>query len=151
MDLRPYGLSELQIARAATVLNYQPFRISDAIVTGVGHSWLHETSLAEINRPQLLFDATRDPPDRWANAVAAAERLDRSYETFLDAIVGSCPGGSYLDLCCNSGYFPVKASARGDGCDRGGCGRLYRGVRTIEQAAWWRCPLRPSPVRANEI
>ena len=113
MDLRPYGLSELQIARAATVLNYQPFRISDAIVTGVGHSWLHETSLAEINRPQLLFDATRDPPDRWANAVAAAERLDRSYETFLDAIVGSCPGGSYLDLCCNSGYFPVKASARG--------------------------------------
>jgi SAM-dependent methyltransferase len=113
MDLRPYRLSESQVAHAATVLNYQPFRISEAIVTGIAHSWLHETTLAEINHPQMVFDATRDPPQRWANAVAAAERLDRSYSAFLDVITGICPGGSYLDLCCSSGYFPVNASARG--------------------------------------
>jgi SAM-dependent methyltransferase len=112
MDLRPYGLSDTQISHAQTVLNYQPFRISDTIVTGVAHSWLHETKLAG-RRPQLVFNATRDPPDRWTSAVEANERLDRSYEAFLDAIVGAAPGGTYLDVCCNSGYFPVRASVRG--------------------------------------
>lgn len=113
MDLRHYALSEAQTALAAAKLDYQPFRISETIVTGVAHSWLHGSSLAELNQAQLVYDAAREPPDRWAKAVAANERLDRSYQVFLDAITDVCPGGSYLDVCCNNGYFPVNASVRG--------------------------------------
>lgn len=126
MDLRPYGLSGSRIAAATLLLNYQPFRISDTIVTGVAHSWAHETVVERIRQPQMVFDATRESSEVWHRAVAASERLDRTYEMFLDTITDLCPGGSYLDLCCNNGYFPVRASLRGmapavgsDGADFG--------------------------------
>jgi hypothetical protein len=40
MDLRPCGLSARQVERAARVLAYQPFLISDEMQTGVAYSWL---------------------------------------------------------------------------------------------------------------
>lgn len=113
MDLRPLGLTELQITQAAALLDYQPFRISDTIVTGVAHSWQYETSIGAFNRPQMVFDQHRDSTQRWREALAASERLDRLYQCFLDAITAAFPSGTYLDLCCNSGYFPIGASLRG--------------------------------------
>ena len=97
MDLHPYGIEEALISEAAGLLDYQPFRISDSIVTGVAHSWLHATTLEGLNRPQMVFDKARDAPERWHNAVAASERLDRLYQHFLNAITGIHPGGSYLE------------------------------------------------------
>ncbi|MBV9863469.1 MAG: hypothetical protein JO267_15125 [Alphaproteobacteria bacterium] len=134
MDLRPYGLTEAQIAEASALLNYQPFRISDAIVTGVAHFWLYGTALAPLDRLQMVFDAARDPPARWHHAVAASEKLDRLYQCFVETIVELCPGGSYLDLCCNTGYFPVLASLRGmtamgvDGADFSAAVALLNGL-----------------------
>jgi SAM-dependent methyltransferase len=41
------------------------------------------------------------------------QALTACYQAFLDVIVAACPGGSYLDLPCNTGWFPVAASMRG--------------------------------------
>jgi SAM-dependent methyltransferase len=113
MDLRKFGLSDAQVAFGKACLAYQPFRLSDRVVTGAGYSWRHARSLIALNTPQLRFDAAQDAPDVWTKAVAAYETLERTYQAFLDVIVGACPGGSYLDVGCNTGWFPVAASLRG--------------------------------------
>lgn len=114
MDLRRFTMSEDQLAFGRQCLAYQPFRLTDTFQTGVGHSWLHASeSLQALNDPKLRFDAAEDAPALWAQGVAANEMLARTYERFLEVIVGACPGGSYLDVGCNSGWFPVNASLRG--------------------------------------
>lgn len=113
MDLRRYALAGDVLAAARALLNYQPFRVAETVVTGVGHSWRYGDTTDALYRPQLVFDRDREAPEIWERAVAENHRLARSYETFLDAIAAACPGGSYLDLCCNTGYFPVGASLRG--------------------------------------
>lgn len=113
MDLRPYSPSAAQIAQCVTILKYQPFRISDAVLTGVGHSWMYEADRKGFWHPQFMFDSKNDSADRWRDGLDACERLSRTYSSFVDAIVRTCPGGSYLDLCCNTGYMPVLAFLRG--------------------------------------
>jgi SAM-dependent methyltransferase len=94
-------------------LNYQPFRLSETVHTGVGYSWLHASELDDLNRPQLVFDKAADDDETWRKSLTAYELLARTYVALLNATIAECPGGSYLDLCCNSGYLPVAASKRG--------------------------------------
>jgi len=50
----------------------------------------------------------------WNAASDANSRLSRMYDAFIARIVDICPpGGSYLDVACNTGYFPVRASLSG--------------------------------------
>lgn len=113
MDLRRYSLDDAALTEARATLGYQPFRVTETVVTGVGYSWLHGVTPEALYQPQLSFDRDRDPPETWDRAVAANHRLARSYDRFLDAMAAACPGGSFLDVSCNSGYFPVGASLRG--------------------------------------
>lgn len=112
MDLRRFKLNQARVQAATRLFDYQPFRLSDDLLTGVGHSWLYATDLESLHRPQMVFDRANEI-DLWTKAEAANARLRRSYEMFADTIAATCPGGSYLDLCCNSGYMPVAASLRG--------------------------------------
>jgi SAM-dependent methyltransferase len=113
MDLRQYDLTGTRVAEGKRLLNYQPFRLSDSVHTGVGYSWLHASDLDHLNRPQLVFDKAADDEDTWQKSFVAYRLLARTYDAFLDTAISECPGGSYLDLCCNSGYLPVAASKRG--------------------------------------
>jgi SAM-dependent methyltransferase len=113
MDLREYGLNETQVAEGKRLLNYQPYRLSETVLTGVGYCWLYATDLERLHRPQLVFDKSAEDEETWQKSLAAYRLLARTYDAFLDAAISECPGGSYVDLCCNSGYLPVAASKRG--------------------------------------
>jgi len=110
VDLRPYGLSHSQIERAASVLNYQPFIISDDIQTGVAWSWVSGSD-PRIS-PPLVF--RRDEWNgKWGAIEDANARLRTMYDDFIAEIVSRYPGGSLFDIACNNGYFPVKAQLSG--------------------------------------
>ena len=110
MDLRPYGLTPRQVKRAARVLSYQPFIISDDLQTGVAWSWIS----GEDPRvsPPLVF--RRDQwGDKWDAIHDANARLRAMYDDFIFEIVARFPGGSLLDIACKNGYFPIKAQLSG--------------------------------------
>lgn len=110
MDLRACNLSAKQVDRAAQVLNYQPFIISDEIQTGVGYSLLH----AEDPRLASSFVFRREEANgEWQKITEANGRLRQMYDDFVDEIVARYPSGSLFDVACNNGYFPVRAAGRG--------------------------------------
>jgi hypothetical protein len=47
------------------------------------------------------------------------------YDDFVSAIASRYPGGSFLDVACNNGYFPVKAQLLGMGRTFGADGGLH--------------------------
>jgi SAM-dependent methyltransferase len=115
MDLTEYGISEAQSTEGRRLLGYQPFRLSQTVVTGVGYSWFHTADRQTLHQPKFLFDQTIDDAETWQKGLETHQLLARSYDAFVDAIAAECPNGTYLDLCCNSGYLPVAASKRGMG------------------------------------
>src|SRR5207248_1104436 len=118
MDLRE-RLTAAQIDRACSVLNYQPFIITDHIQTGAAYSWMYGVSLTA---PTLVFDRRRIESEEWNRITDANARLRRMYDSFVLEIARHFPGGTLLDVACNNGYFPVKAELcgmRGVGADAG--------------------------------
>ena len=92
------------------VLNYQPFIITDDIQTGAAYSWAYGTQVKE--RPPVVF---RRPEweGEWEKVTESNGRLRRMYDDFMTEIAGRYRGGSFLDVACNNGYFPVRAQMLG--------------------------------------
>jgi hypothetical protein len=121
MDLRD-RLNPSQIDRACSVLDYQPFIITDELQTGAAYSWMYNTAAAR-SQPRLLLDRRRCTSEEWDRFTDANARCRRMYDTFVTEIARRYPGGTLLDLACNNGYFPVNAELcgmrRGTGVDIG--------------------------------
>jgi hypothetical protein len=115
MDLRKYSMSSADRELARSVLNYQPFIISDDVQTGVAYSWLYDTDGGRhvYSREAFVFDRNSDSPEIWTKAVDANRRLAAMYDAMLDGIAARFPGHSLADMACNNGYFPIGASLRG--------------------------------------
>jgi SAM-dependent methyltransferase len=109
MDLRGL-LSPEQIERACDVLDYQPFLLTDDIQTGAAYSWVHAVNTR--SGPPTLFRKNQDL-NEWDKITDSNARLRRMYDDFVAAIAERYSGGSFLDVACNNGYFPVKAELLG--------------------------------------
>lgn len=129
MDLTSFIRSPAQIDRARELgarglLCYQPFRFSPDCEVGVGWEFTkgefaglihwpsppaHLTASPEFRR--LLCDQNELPQFRAAN-----DRLRRTYDGFADAVcqrMGDISDLSFVDIGCNSGYFPLSFARRG--------------------------------------
>jgi len=118
MDLRG-NLTPAQIDRACSVLDYQPFIITDDVQTGAAYSWVYNVNLTA---PTLLFDRRRLSAEEWSRIDDANARLRRMYDAFVLEIAMRFHGGTVLDFACNNGYFPIMAEIcgmRGVGADTG--------------------------------
>lgn len=110
MDLRSCSLSAKDNERAAEVLNYQPFIISDDIQTGVAYSWFHSDDPRVV--PPLVFRKS-EYADRWEQVVQTNQKLRELYDGCIREIANRYPGGTLFDIACNNGYFPVQAELMG--------------------------------------
>lgn len=117
MDLQNYCKSPKQLNEAKRVLNYQPFKLSDSIITGVAYSWLYDKDGGRrvYDHTEFVFDRDKEDPEVWEKASDANQRLANMYECFLDEIAARFPGCSLADMACNNGYFPIGAAVRGMG------------------------------------
>lgn len=116
MDLRKLGISPEAADEAFAVLDYQPFVIDDDRHTGAGYSWLHAQDARLASYDDFRFDRRTVPDEIYRVSFAANRALAATYDNFIDVITQRVPGGTFLDVSCNSGYFPVLASAKG--CSR---------------------------------
>lgn len=112
MDLRPYRLSASAVERAKMLFEYQPLIVSDTVCTGVAYDWLYSPD-PEAHPRREVYDLATDGPELFERAFDANLRLSRTYAAFARAIAAACPGGSYLDVSCNSGLLPVYLSLNG--------------------------------------
>jgi hypothetical protein len=112
MDLRG-RLAPGQVDEACTVLNYQPFLITDDIQTGAAYSWMYLSDPRVA--PPLVFRRSECDPGKWNDVNNANRRLARMYDDLLGQIASYFPGGSLFDFGCNNGYFPVRAQTMGMG------------------------------------
>ncbi|MBS0154074.1 MAG: hypothetical protein JSS38_05760 [Nitrospira sp.] len=115
MDLRKFGITQNQVQAARECLNYQPFILSDEIITGVAYSWLHhqDGGRRAYGLHEFVFDRSVEAEDVWRKAYDANRRLATMYDCFLDHIAERFPGCSLADMACNNGYFVVGAALRG--------------------------------------
>ncbi|MDR4498219.1 MAG: class I SAM-dependent methyltransferase [Candidatus Scalindua sp.] len=116
------------------VLGYQPFIFSDNLETGVGlefekGEYLGLAYYPDIDKElidkyprlkRLILDTKYFNYFHKANAV-----LSRLYDTFIDEIcqiMGNIGNITFLDVGCNTGYFPISFALKGAkeaaGCDR---------------------------------
>jgi hypothetical protein len=116
MDLRRFNLAPAEVNAAKRLLAYQPFIISDDACTGVAYSWLH------TERPEFAYlpmdkvhERSRMGNEHFALALETTARLIKTYEHFARTLCDLFPGASYLDVSCNTGWFPVVASQNGMG------------------------------------
>jgi Methyltransferase domain len=110
MDLVPYRLSASDVECATRVLNYQPFIITPNIQTGAAYSWVYGVNVK--SETPLVFKREEHRAE-WDKITDANARLRCMYDDFIDAIAQRYRGGSILDVACNNGYFPVRASLKG--------------------------------------
>lgn len=114
MDLRKYNLSAKQIDEAVSILNYQPFIISDDICTGVAYSWLYTAEGGRnSNVPDFVLDRRKVDAKTYAKFCNANAQLRAMYDDFIDVIVKHFKSGTLLDVACNNGYFIVRAMEKG--------------------------------------
>ncbi len=118
MDLRTYGISSATADEAFSVLDYQPFVIDDNRYTGVGYSWLHtkDARLAGFSHEAFRFDRRTLDEVAFRTSFTDNRMLAATYDNFINVVTQRVPGGTYLDVSCNNGYFPVRASLKG--CSR---------------------------------
>ena len=84
--------------------------------TGVAYSWLHSEDPTAVRSEGFIFDRRTVASEVWNQAYNANRRLASMYDALAARIVDVCPpGGSYLDVGCNTGYLPVRASLAGIG------------------------------------
>ncbi len=98
------------VEEGVSVLDYQPFVLTDDIQTGVGYSLV--TPGDERVNPPLVFRRS-DYDSEWPKICDANARLRAMYDDLLDEVAQRFPGASLLDVACNNGYFPVGAELRG--------------------------------------
>jgi SAM-dependent methyltransferase len=98
------------VEEGISVLNYQPFVLTDDIQTGVGYSLVAPGD--ERVNPPLVFRRS-DYESEWLKICDANSRLRAMYDDLLDEVAQRFPGASLLDVACNNGYFPVGAELRG--------------------------------------
>ena len=72
MDLRG-KLSAQQVDLACSVLNYQPFIISDDIQTGAAYSWMYGVNVK--SQTPTLFKKHDYSAEEWAQVTDANQRL----------------------------------------------------------------------------
>lgn len=115
MDLRTYGISGATADEAFSVLDYQPFVIDDNRYTGVGYSWLHtkDARLAGFSHEAFRFDRRNLSDEIYRLSFQDNRMLAANYDNFIDVMTRRVPGGTFLDVSCNNGYFPVLASLKG--------------------------------------
>jgi len=114
MDLTKFQPTGQQVEAAARLLRYQPFILDEHRHTGVAYEWLHHDISTKSSSERYFFDRRTAGDDVWNKAFDANRRLARMYDAFIAQMANICPpGGSYLDIGCNSGYFPVQASLAG--------------------------------------
>ncbi|AON56463.1 class I SAM-dependent methyltransferase [Herbaspirillum seropedicae] len=115
MDLRKYALPRHDIDQAMTVLNYQPFIISDDVFTGVAYSWIYDENGGRrvYSRNEFVFDRTECSAELFERAGAANQQLRLIYDSILDTLAEKFPGCSFADMACNNGYFVIGAAQRG--------------------------------------
>jgi hypothetical protein len=114
MDLRDCNLSPERVELGASVLNYQPFILSDDIQTGVAYSWLYSAESGRLSKVNdFVWRRQAATLQEWERFSDANARLRNMYEDWLDAIAQAYPGGTLLDPACNNGYFLVGALRRG--------------------------------------
>lgn len=139
MDLRKYIKSKSQIEKAKQLaigglLNYQPWIFSDDFETGVGMEWTDGEYAGLVYYPDIDQGfLERSPelrrliinPKNFRKFHESNELLRKLYDGIVDAIcakVGDVKGVSFLDVGCNTGYFPQCFALRGAresaGCDR---------------------------------
>lgn len=116
MDLRTFGIAKDVADQIFPVLDYQPFVIDDSRHTGVAHSWLHTDDGRLSSDKAFQYDRRTTPEDVYRASFVANRMLAATYDNFIDAITHQVPGGTFLDVSCNNGYFPVLASLKG--CSR---------------------------------
>jgi SAM-dependent methyltransferase len=113
MDLRDFCPSATSVNEAALLLHYQPFILDDDRHTGVAYCWLYSDDPTSARYTDFLFDRRVLPEEVWRKAWAANRQLAAMYDAFADVIVDACGHGSLLDIGCNTGYLPVRASLAG--------------------------------------
>ena len=115
MDLRKFNLSRQDIDLAVSVLNYQPFIISNDILTGVAYSWIYDDDGGRrvYSRNEFVFDRGECKPELFERASIANHQLRLIYDSILDTVAEQFPGCSFADRACNNGYFVIGAAQRG--------------------------------------
>jgi SAM-dependent methyltransferase len=114
MDLRYFHPTREQIEAASQLLRYQPFILDEDRQTGVGYTWLHSPDPTRVSPDEFFFDRRTLTEEVWNKADDANRRLASMYDNLIERIVEVCPrGGRYLDIGCNTGYFPVRAFLAG--------------------------------------
>jgi len=104
-------LNKEEVDLAATVLDYQPFILSENIQTGAAYSWAYSDD--PRTNPSLVFNRSDNSEYDWSRITNTNARLRAMYDDILDEIALRFPGGSLFDVACNNGYFPVGAELRG--------------------------------------
>ncbi|MCP3968583.1 MAG: class I SAM-dependent methyltransferase [Lentisphaerae bacterium] len=133
MDLTTFNIAPTDAEKAKSILNYQPFIISDTFQTGCGYSFCHSGD-PRVD-PPLSFDRNKCTEDVWAKATRANRGVAAMYDDQIKLIAELFPGKSLLDFACNNGYFPVAAEVAGmkncagiDSSDYGECIKLLNKV-----------------------
>lgn len=130
MDLRKYIKNKNQIETAKQLvmrglLNYQPFIFADDLQTGAGFEFINEKEGAGLvywptipsellksrEMKRFIIDNSDAKPFSEAN-----EKLRIAYQGFTDEIcsrIGDVGKATFVDIGCNSGYFPLNFSLRG--------------------------------------
>ncbi|MBF0518200.1 MAG: DUF1698 domain-containing protein [Nitrospirae bacterium] len=139
MDLRGYIKNQGQIERAKRLaikglLNYQPWIFSEDFETGVGLEWAHGRTTGLVYYPDIdrgLIDNSPElkrliiEPENYKEFHQSNAMLRRLYDGIVDEIcdkIGNISNTTFLDVGCNTGYFPQSFALRGArqsvGCDR---------------------------------
>src|SRR5262249_55017002 len=88
--------------------------LSDDLQTGIAHSWLFEEEGGRKSCSlSWLCDRRTVTREYWNRFTDANGRLRNMYEDWIDVLVQHFPGGSLVDIGCNSGYFPIRAQQKG--------------------------------------
>lgn len=139
MDLRGRNVPKdtLDALKALVIrgkFGYQPFVFNETFETGVGYEFEQNHYAGLVYFPDIAPQHLQSPSIRrliFDDAInlpsyrAANQRLRQLYDYFVDVIcdaVGDVASSSFLDVGCNTGYFPLSFSLRGAswaaGCDR---------------------------------
>lgn len=96
---------------ATTVLDYQPFVLSEDIQIGAAYSWAYSDDPRK--KSSLVFNRSDHSEHDWNRITDTNARLRTMYDDILDEVALRFPGSSLFDVACNNGYFPVGAELRG--------------------------------------
>jgi SAM-dependent methyltransferase len=139
MDLRKYIRNESQIEKAKQLairglLNYQPWIFSEDFETGVGMEWMNGEYAGLVYYPDIDQGLLERSPELRRLIINPEEHekfhkcnslLRRLYDGIVDELctkAGDISKLSFLDVGCNTGYFPQSFALRGAresvGCDR---------------------------------